>query len=549
MIQSMVPKFEQKPLVFGIPDPDINERSVNYADRIGQWYSALVSLDHRKQFGQYFTPVEIADFMASLLSPRKGIIRIVDPGAGTGILSCAVCEWLVSQKEKPSQLILDVCETDRDILAFLQKSLRYLAERIAKKGVNFAFTINDEDFILKYAYKLKNLPTLFDASGKESGFDICISNPPYFKLPLSDKRAQAAKSVVHGQPNIYALFMAVSASLLSKNGELVFITPRSFASGQYFRLFRERFFEIIKPEHIHIFDSRKNAFERYGVLQENIILKARRDNNWQSNHTGQMVTISTSIGIKDIKYSGAKKLPISTVLDIKSNEKILKTLTTALEQEVFEKISSWSGSLNKYGFEISTGPVVAFRAAQFVSEKKSKSGEYAPLLWLQNVRPLQVIWPVAVRHKPQYIKISDESKYLLVPNKNYVLLRRFSAKEENRRLIAAPSNGKKFPSEWIGLENHLNYVYKPRGDMSEEELWGLTVLYNSSLFDVYFRSLNGSTQVGASDIRNIPLPSLDIIIEIGKRASACPNINENIDSLTQLVFENEPAFVRNLVYV
>jgi len=542
-------KFEQKPLAFDIPGPDINERPVNYADRIGQWYSASVLPTHRKKFGQYFTPVEIADFMASLFSPRKGIIRIVDPGAGIGILSCAVCEWLVSQKEKPSQLILDVYETDGDILSFLQKSLRYLAEYIEKKKVAPTFTINNEDFILKHAYKLQNMPTFFDTSDKGPDFDICISNPPYFKLPKSDERAKAAESVVHGQPNIYALFMAVSASLLSKNGELVFITPRSFTSGRYFRLFRERFFEMIKPELIHVFDSRKDAFKHHSVLQENIILKARRDDNWQSSHTGQMVTISTSKGVKDINQSRFRISPISTILDFKSNEKILKTLLTSQEQEIFEKISSWSGLLNEYGFEISTGPVVAFRATQFISEKEDKCGTYAPLLWLQNVRPLQVIWPVTVRRKPQYIKISDKSKYLLVPNRNYVLLRRFSAKEEVRRLIAAPFSSRKFPSAWIGLENHLNYIYKPRGAMSEEEMWGLAVLYSSSFFDMYFRSSNGSTQVGASDIRSIPLPPLDIIIEIGKRAIRCPNIGRNIDSLTHLAFKDKPAGIRSLVNV
>jgi len=545
MAQLTVSKFEQKPLTFDIPDPDINERPVNYADRIGQYYSASISPTHRKEFGQYFTPVEIADFMVSLLSPRKGIIRIIDPGAGTGILSCAVCEWLVSQKEKPSHLILDVYETDKDILGFLQKSLGCLAEYVEKKNIAFTFTINNEDFILKYAHRLQNVPTFFDASDKKHDFDICVSNPPYFKLPWSDERAQAAKSVVHGQPNIYALFMAVSASLLSKNGELVFITPRSFASGQYFRLFRERFFEIIRPELIHIFDSRKDAFERDGVLQENIILKARRENNWQSNCAGQIVTISKSKGAKDIKQSGFRKLPVSAIFDFKSNEKILKTLSTSVEQEIFEKMSSWSGSLNEYGFEISTGPVVAFRATRFISEKEGKCETYAPLLWLQNVRPLQIIWPVTVRRKPQYIKISDESKYLLVPNRNYILLRRFSAKEESRRLIAAPFGGKNFSSEWIGLENHLNYIYKLRGTMSEEEMWGLAVLYSSSFFDIYFRPLNGSTQVGASDIRRIPLPALDIIVEIGKKAMQCPNIDKNIDSLAHLAFKDKPAGIRS----
>ena len=79
--------------------------------------------------------------------------------------------------------------------------------------------------------------------------------------------------VVHGQPNIYALFMAATAALLRKGGEFLFITPRSFASGPYFRLFREKFFANIRPVGVHVFGSRREAFGRDEVLQESIGLR------------------------------------------------------------------------------------------------------------------------------------------------------------------------------------------------------------------------------------------------------------------------------------
>ncbi len=343
--------------------------------------------------------------------------------------------------------------------------------------------------------------------------------------------------MVHGQPNIYALFMAVSASLLSGHGELVFITPRSFASGQYFQLFREHFFEIIKPEFIHIFDSQRHAFERDDVLQENIIIKGSYDSNRHSD-LQQLVTISKSTGIKDIMQAKCKRLPLCVILDLETREKVLKIPHIDHSEIVFDKTAKLKGSLYKYGLEISTGPVVAFRSVQFILEKNMGKKNYAPLLWLQNVHPMNVIWPTGTRQKPQYIELLPESMYLLVPNRNYVLIRRFSAKEEMRRLIAAPLIDGMLPCEWLGLENHLNYIYRPNGTLSEEEAWGLAVLYNSSFYDAYFRMLNGSTQVSATEIRSIPLPPLDVIIEIGKRAMTCANIHENIDSLTQLAFQN-----------
>lgn len=542
MLKSITKKNETTPLLFEMPEPYTGERPTDYADRVGQWYAASVSSAHKKNLGQYFTPVEVADFMAELIAPRNITTRILDPGAGVGILACAACESLISQKKKALQLILDVYETDQNLAIILQKTLSYLAVYAMSHNVTISFKIHAEDFILKYAHILEKTPTFFDSGKNCTEFDVCISNPPYFKLPKSDSRAQAAALVVYGQPNIYALFMAISASLLSRNGELIFITPRSFASGPYFQAFREYFFETVKPEFIHIFDSRRDAFERDGVLQENIIIKAIRNN--KNSNLERTVMISASSGIKDLKQAKRKNLTFDAVLNLDTKEKILKIPHNDNVEAILNKMSHWHGSLHKYGLEISTGPVVPFRAVDFISHKKDRTRLFAPLLWLQNVQPMNVVWPANARHKPQYIQISPESAYLLVPNKNYVLLRRFSAKEEARRLIAAQLVCGTLPDEWIGLENHLNYIHRPSGTLSQEETLGLAVLYNSSFFDAYFRMLNGSTQVSATEVRSIPLPSLEIITEIGIKAMDCQNISENIDSLAYLALQNTHTKLR-----
>jgi adenine-specific DNA-methyltransferase len=109
----------------------------------------------------------------------------------------------------------------------------------SSKNIDFIYTIIQKDFVLENASCLSENANLF--AEKAEQFDIIISNPPYFKLPTDDKRSIAAKTVVNGHPNIYAIFMAVSAKLLKENGEIIFITPRSYASGSYFKLFREYF--------------------------------------------------------------------------------------------------------------------------------------------------------------------------------------------------------------------------------------------------------------------------------------------------------------------
>ena len=69
-------------------------------------------------------------------------------------------------------------------------------------------------------------------------------------VPARDDRAFA--EIVHGQPNVYALFMAAAVELLKHGGELIAITPRSFCNGLYFREFRRWLLARMSLRHIHL---------------------------------------------------------------------------------------------------------------------------------------------------------------------------------------------------------------------------------------------------------------------------------------------------------
>src|SRR5208283_5717879 len=96
--------------------------------------------------------------------------------------------------------------------------------------------------------------------------------------------------------------------------------------------------------------------------------------------------------------------------------------------------------------------------------------------------------------KPMHILVSEGSNRLLLPAKRYVLLKRFTAKEERRRLVAGIVEAEDSYSPFLGLENHLNYIYRRRDELSKEEALGLAAFFNSSLVDRYFRAISGNTQ-------------------------------------------------------
>ena len=113
---------------------------------------------------------------------------------------------------------------------------------------------------------------------------------------------------------------------------------------------------------------------------------------------------------------------------------------------------------------------------------------------------------------------------LLVPNENYVLVKRFTAKEERRRVVAAIYEAQFFPGEFVGFENHLNYIHCEGHGISLLLALGLTAYLNSTLVDKFVRHFNGHTQINAADLRQLRYPTRQQLEALGLRiASTWPN--------------------------
>lgn len=482
-----------------------------YAEELGNGFVVSKEKNAIAALGQYFTPEAVAELIAKNFSETKlSKLKVLDPGAGSGILSCALCERIADWQHKPKNIELVAFEIDETLIPLLKKSLTNLKQWLADRDISFSFSINNNDFVLENADVLNKTfqRSLFGEKDFEE-FDLIVANPPYFKIPKSDPRAKATNSVIHGQPNIYALFMAISAALLKAEGQLGFITPRSYAAGLYFRKFRQNFFDQIIPTSIHIFDSRDKAFNKDGVLQENVILHGKKDSKISKNR--HLVKVSSCYGLADIENITAIAIPLLEVIN-PEEDYILHIPTEITEREIVKIVKSWKYNLHSLGLNVSTGPIVPFRSREILAE--NPTSQSVPLLWLQNIKTMNISWPTESR-KPQYVKVTDKAKKLLVPNGNYVLVRRFSAKEEKKRIVAAPLTSKDLKAQFLGIENHLNYIYRKVGELSETQALGLAAILNSSLLDSYFRIFNGNTQVSATELRNLPLPAYRVIEKVG----------------------------------
>jgi adenine-specific DNA-methyltransferase len=468
-----------------------------------------VSADYRKERGQVFTPPEVARFMASLFGAISREYVLLDPGAGIGTLTVAFCER-IGKLRSPRTVTAHVFENDPQLLPLLKQNLDNCQRVLSAVGHTLRCVVHAEDFILATSHGL-NGRRLFDEAGFSADCSGVVMNPPYFKLRKDSVHAKLMERIVHGQPNIYAFFMALAARLLAPNGEIVAITPRSFCNGLYFRGFRRWYFDRVALDHIHIFESRTETFKHSNVLQENIITKVHRLGSPPST-----IAVTASFGADLTNGLQRSEVPASDIIDNSSGDYVIRIPEGDGDREIMRLVDAFPLRFAETGLRISTGPVVLFRATEHLLA--DASGESAvPLLHPHNVRPFAATWPLTRNRKAKAFRYCDDSLRLLVPTKNYVLIKRFSSKEEKRRLTAACLLKAEFAFPYIAIENHVNYVYHAERDLTEDEVFGIAALFNSTLIDRYFRTISGNTQVNATEIRAMNFPDLEQLSGIGKQ--------------------------------
>jgi adenine-specific DNA-methyltransferase len=347
-------------------------------------------------------------------------------------------------------------------------------------------------------------------------FNAAILNPPYRKINSDSRTRRLLREAGIETSNLYTGFLALVARLLCEDGEMVAICPRSFCNGPYFKPFREQFLDMMSLRRLHVFESRSAAFQHDDVLQENIIVHAVK-----SPKKPQSVIISASSGERGGEVR-ERACPYSEVVSPRDPERFIHLVTADSDEVARRKIARFTAPLAKLGLEVSTGRVVDFRARQFlVSEAQDDT---APLIYPCHFNGGFVHWPKPGGRKPNAIRDTERTQELLVPGAIYVLVKRFTSKEERRRVVACIYDPHRIRAERVGFENHLNYFHARDRGLSMDFAKGLAAFLNSTLVDVYFRQFNGHTQVNATDLRNMRYPARAELESLGRKiGDAFPN--------------------------
>ena len=199
----------------------------------------------RKLNGQYFTPDDVAKFMASY-SYKFGDGVWLDPCSGIGNLT-----WhLVSVQSNPEEFLKNkVIVSDKDELALLiartlltisfQRARRKLFIEIENNFISF-------DFLSVADSGERNLFSSMEDLSSIPKHDFVIVNPPYLACK-ADNRFETAKA-----GDLYSYFLE---NIIKSSKGFISITPQSFTNAKKFSSLRRLLLDRFPTMKIFTFDN------------------------------------------------------------------------------------------------------------------------------------------------------------------------------------------------------------------------------------------------------------------------------------------------------
>jgi adenine-specific DNA-methyltransferase len=524
---------------------------------LGWLYQFSIPEPARKRFGHFYTSSEIVRSMLDSVhfdGPEILGRRFIDPAVGAGAYAIEATRRVIATAEEEDLGGVEICRTVQRVVHGLD--LNPLGILLTEAAISMLLAPHlveaaGEELEPLHLYVTDSLSRgsfAGEAHGDiaehikcrtgdyADGFDCVVANPPYAKHPsrlLSDEQKKRFSATTYGHPNLYGLFLQVGVELLADGGRLAFINPKSFVSGLYFRNLRRFLEQELDLQGFDSFDRRTGLFD--GVLQDVVILNGQR----RSSRV-RKIDLREFAGVPTEKPQSSIQVARKSVLLDECLDYAFFISADGLAHRLLAKMTDSTTSLKDLGFEAVTGTIVWNRLKEEMRD--AKEAEALPLIWGNGIRAYRFAG-VGNRHgKATHVALVDKTKGI-VSSGDALLVKRMTAKEEPRRLVACriPEALAKSRAGYFA-ENHVNIVRPTSG--AKIGLDAVLGLLNSTLYDYVFRSLNGNTQVSATELEMLPIkggPELEAIAAQARVVSTEGQSNrarlERIDRLVARLFD------------
>lgn len=302
-----------------------------------------------KEFGVFYTPQFLIDFIIDKISPKiskKKSINVLEPSAGDGRFIDSL------MKKKPQSTI------NASLVEINKESAKSLNEKFNNKTnikiINYDF-LNYEN---------------------EHNFDIIIGNPPYIsKKHLAKEQIEKCRDILLAasiptlaDKNIWTSFIIRCTKMLEKNGVMALVLPFDLLQvkfGSYIQSYLTSNFSRIE-----IYTSNKLAFDK--AEQDTIILFAYKDAK------------DKGLFINDLTFDENEKNKANLIYHSKdecreliSQDSNIKWSSLSLSDSELIFLTKTSNKLKEIGSYVTSRPGIVTAANNFFIVSQKKIEEYS----------------------------------------------------------------------------------------------------------------------------------------------------------------------------
>lgn len=460
------------------------------------------SKEENVRIGRFFTKRSTAALLADMVEPKHSEqISILDPGAGTGILSAALLER-ICRAGGVSEIELVCYENDALMLPMLKNNLARLRKKCRHDyGVRLFFRIEETNFVLASQGLLTH--DLFAASLER--FDYVIMNPSSVLMAKDSPEVIALGELSQGATDLAFIFLALGYASLKEGGEMAALLPTAYANGVYIEKIRRFIAEGAYIRKLHLFAAKAKSEARGEGTRTHMLLSFKKE----PLPEGATVQISSSHKEEDgAPITTLPPFPYHRIVNAESGTLLL--LKSAEEAEIVERVESLPETITSLGLKMRTGLTLESRYPEHI--RTSATDGAIPLIHPKNIVAGLTRLPTEKYIIPVIPSLSQK-------NKNMLFIKRVPAKSDRRHLLCSVYLAPQLPRfSQISTHNKLNYIdYADGREMDSAFLHGLYAVLSSDLYERYCTILSKSSQINAGEYGNLPLPDAKTLRDIGSK--------------------------------